>query len=188
MVGLPTHIIGFDDAPFPRGHRGDVVVVGAAFSGQRLEGVLMGKVRRDGANATRALLHLVAESRFAAHVQCIMLQGIAVAGFNVIDIHALHTALDLPVLVIARRQPNLPSIKKALLESVPGGRRKWQLIERTGPMEKVAGVYVQRAGITLAAAGKVVERFAVNSIIPEPLRTAHLIAGAIGGGRSRQRV
>ncbi len=188
MAGIITHIIGFDDAPFPRSHRGDVTVVGAAFTGARLEGVLTGRVRRDGANATRCLLRLVAGSRFAAHNRLIMLQGIAFAGFNVIDIHGLHAALAMPVLVVARRQPDLARIKKALLESVPGGRRKWRLIEEAGPMEKAAGVYVQRAGISLAAAQRVITRSAVNSLIPEPLRTAHLIAGGLGGGRSRQRV
>jgi len=188
MAGNPTHIIGFDDAPFPREHRGNVAVIGAAFADARLEGVLIGKVRRDGANATRCLLQLVTQSRYGAHNQLIMLQGIALAGFNVIDIHGLHAALSMPVLVVARKQPDLARIKKALLESVPGGSRKWRLIERAGPMEKVAGVYVQRAGISLAAAERVIRRTAINSIIPEPLRTAHLIAGGISGGQSRQRV
>lgn len=188
MASSITHVIGFDDAPFPRSHRGDVAVVGAAFAGMRLEGVLIGKVRRDGANATRSLLRLVAQSRFAAHNQLLMLQGIALAGFNVVDIHALSAALAMPVLVVARRQANLAGIKKALLESVPGGRRKWRLIEKAGTIEHVAGVYVQRAGIGLAAAQRVIERFAVNSAVPEPLRTAHLIAGSLAGGRSRQRV
>lgn len=47
------HVIGFDDAPFDRLRRGDVPVVGAVFCGSRLEGVVLGRVRRDGANATR---------------------------------------------------------------------------------------------------------------------------------------
>ena len=183
-----THIIGFDDAPFPRDHRGDVLIIGAVFSGPRLEGVLSGKVRRDGANATSCLIRLIGASRFAAHAQLIMLQGIAFAGFNVVDIHALSAALAMPVLVIARKQPDLAAIKKALLEHIPGGKRKWRLIEKAGAMENAAGVYVQRAGIGLAAAQRIVARCAVNSVVPEPLRTAHLIAGGIGGGISRQRV
>ena len=188
MARTITHVIGFDDAPFPRDHRGDVVVVGAAFAALRLEGVLTGKVRRDGANATQCLIRLVAQSRFAAHSQLIMLQGIAFAGFNVVDIHALHEALGKPVLAVARRQANLVNIRKALLDSVPGGSRKWRLIAKAGPMENIAGVYIQRAGISPAAARRVIEYFAVNSMVPEPLRTAHLIAAGLAGGRSRQRV
>ena len=188
MTGTLTHVIGFDDMPFPRDHRGDVVVVGAAFAAMRLEGVLTGKVRHDGANATQCLIRLISQSRFAAHGQLIMLQGIAFAGFNVVDIHALHEAVAKPVLVVARKRPNLAKIKKALLESVAGGKRKWQLIEKAGPMENIAGVYIQRAGIGPAAARRVIEYFAINSAIPEPLRTAHLIAAGLAGGWSRQRV
>lgn len=183
-----SHVVGFDDAPFPRDHRGDVTVVGAVFAATRLELVLIGKVRRDGANATSCLSHLISQSRFAAHGQLIMLQGIALAGFNVIDIHALHEATAKPVLVVARKPPDLNRIKKALLNSVAGGGRKWRLIEKAGPMENVAGVYVQRAGIGRSMAQNVIKRLAINSAIPEPLRTAHLIATGIAGGRSRQRV
>lgn len=182
-----SHVIGFDDAPFPREHRGDVLVVGTVFSGLRLEGVLSGKVRRDGINATRTLTNLVSGSRFASHIQVILLQGIAMAGFNVVDLQTLHQTLQLPVIAIARRAPDFTAIRRALLTRVPGGRRKWSLIERLGPMEAVAGVFVQRAGISLEEAGVLIKRLAVNSTLPEPLRSAHIIAGGIALGESRHR-
>ncbi len=187
MVRRLSHVIGFDDAPFARTHRGDVLVIGAVFAGLRLEAVLSGKVRRDGANATRVLIELVSGSRFAAHVQAIMLQGIAFAGFNVVDMPALHAALRVPVLAVARRPPDFTAIRRALLGRVRGGRRKWSLIERLGPMEPAAGVYVQRVGITHERAADLIERLAVHSALPEPLRTAHLIAGGVTVGESRHR-
>ncbi|MGA7802900.1 MAG: DUF99 family protein, partial [Gammaproteobacteria bacterium] len=55
------------------------------------------------------------------------------------------------------------------------------------PMEAAAGVYVQRVGISLPAAQALVRRLAVNSALPEPLRTAHLIAGGLVTGESRHR-
>ncbi len=183
-----SHVIGFDDAPFARQSRGDVCVIGAVYAGLRLEGILSGKVRRDGVNSTRTLVRMVQDSRFATHLQAVLLQGIALAGFNVIDLDALYQALGVPVIVIARRQPDLHRIKKALLECVPGGRRKWALIEKAGPMEPLAGVYVQRRGIGRRQAQALIEHLAVNSVIPEPLRTAHLVAGGIIEGESRHRV
>lgn len=188
MVKRISHVIGFDDAPFERAHRGDVMIVGAVFAGTRLEGVLSDKVRRDGVNATRVLIDLVRRSRFGAHVQAILLQGVAFAGFNVVDVHAVHETLKIPVLVVARRAPNLAAIRAALLHKVPGGRRKWALIEQLGPMEAVQGVYVQRAGITLNQAADLIRRLALHSTLPEPLRTAHLIAGGVTQGESRHRV
>ncbi len=182
-----SHVAGFDDAPFPRSFRGDVLVVGAVYAGLKLEGVLSGKVRRDGRNATQVLERIITASRFYAHLHLVLVQGIAFAGFNVIDIQALHRAIGLPVMVIARRAPDLEAIRHALLTRVRGGRRKWAIIERTGPMEPLAGVYVQRAGISAEEAEGVIRRLAVYSKLPEPLRAAHLIAAGVTLGQSRGR-
>lgn len=183
-----SHIVGFDDCPFPRGHRGDVAIVGTVFSGLRLEGVLSGKVRRDGVNSTAELIRLTRGSRFFAHLQLIMLQGIAMAGFNVVDVPRLHAELGLPVLVVARGVPRREAMRKALLERIPGGVRKWALIEQLAEMEPLAGVHVQRAGISRDEAGRVIQSLTPHGKIPEPLRVAHLIAGGVTTGESSGRV
>ncbi|MBA3531670.1 MAG: DUF99 family protein [Ardenticatenales bacterium] len=183
-----SHVVGFDDFPFEHAHRGDVTVVGAIYAGLRLDGILSGRIRRDGANAARNLAQIVEDSKFASHLQLVLLQGIALGGFNVVDVHELHRRLALPVLVVARRQPDFDAIRRALLTNVPGGARKWALIERLGPMEPVAEVYVQRVGLTLPEAETVIRRLAIHGRIPEPLRTAHLIAGGIAMGQSGGRV
>lgn len=188
MARRLTHVIGFDDAPFEQSHRGDVLVVGAMYAGLRLDGVLSGKVRRDGANATRVLIELVRSSRFSPQTHAILIQGIAFAGFNVLDLHGLNQALGIPVVAVARRRPDLVAIRRALLNRVRGGQRKWRLIERAGPMESAAGLYVQRAGLALAETEALLKRLAVHSAVPEPLRTAHLIAGGITLGESTGRV
>ncbi|MGH8657918.1 MAG: DUF99 family protein [Gammaproteobacteria bacterium] len=182
-----THVIGFDDAPFADAHRGDVLVVGAVYAGPRLCGILSGKVRRDGANATQVLAGLVRGSRFYPQLHAVLLQGIAVAGFNVVDLDGLHEALGIPLLVIARRRPDLNAIRRALLDRVPGGARKWRLIERAGPMGSLAGLFVQRKGLSLSEAEMLINRFAINGRIPEPLRCAHLIAAGIALGQSTHR-
>lgn len=182
-----AHVVGFDDAPFARAHRGDVLVVGAVYAGTRLDGVLAARVRRDGANATRALVECVRRSRFRPQLHAVLLQGIAFAGFNVVDLAALHATLELPVLVVARRKPDLAKIRSALLEHVPGGARKWRLVERAGAMEAAAGLWVQRAGLSLADCESLLRRYALNGLMPEPLRAAHLIAGGVATGESRHR-
>lgn len=182
-----AHAIGFDDAPFLRGQRGDVLVVGAVHAGTRLDGVLSTRVRRDGTNATDRLSEVLTASRFQPQLQLVWLQGIALAGFNVVDIHRLHATTGLPVLVAARRRPDLEAIRRALLDRVPGGTRKWRLIEAAGPMEAVGGIWVQRAGLTADEAAAAVTYWQLNGKLPEPLRTAHLIAGGVTGSNSRQR-
>ncbi len=182
-----SHAIGFDDAPFDRGHRGDVPVVGVAFAGTVMHGVVTGRVRRDGANSARTLAELVLDGPYRDHLQLIFLQGVALAGFNVVNAFWLHRQTGLPVVIVARRQPDYARVRSALIGRVRGGAAKWRLIERLGPMRPVAGVWVQCVGIELTAAADAVERFTVTGHIPEPLRAAHLIAGAMTRGYSRGR-
>lgn len=164
------------------------MIVGAVYSGIRLEGVLTGRVRRDGVNATRQISRMVAGSRFFDHLQVILLQGIALAGFNVVDIGALHKQLGRAVMVVVRRLPDQEAVRRALIEKVPGGSRKWRLVEQAGPIEPIAGLYVQRVGLDADDAAGLIRRLAINSDVPEPLRTAHMIASGVTLGESRHRV
>lgn len=182
-----SYVIGFDDAPFEPSHRGDVPVIGAVFNGPRLEGVLRSKVRRDGLNATKTLAEMIESCRFASSLQAVFVQGVTLAGFNVVDLYTLHERVGLPVVAVCRRKPDLAKIRRALLGSVPGGERKWRLIERLGPTEAFGGVHIQSLGLDGQEAAELVRRFAINSALPEPLRTAHLIAGALSQGESRHR-
>jgi endonuclease V-like protein UPF0215 family len=180
-----SNIIGFDDAPFDRNSNESVPVVGAVYAAHRMDGILIGKITRDGGDATRVIGNLVAKSKFSGHVQLVMLQGIAMAGFNVVDVKRLGHELNLPVLVVARRQPDFSAIQRALVNHVKNGRQKWNWIANLGAMEPIDAVFVQRVGISIEQADDVIKRFAVHSHIPEPIRTAHLIAGALVDGESR---
>jgi endonuclease V-like protein UPF0215 family len=177
--------IAFDDEPKGPGRRGRVALVGAFCSRTRLDGVVVGRVRRDGADSTRRMIELVRGSGYP--VRAVLLQGIAVAGFNVVDVQQLHDELGVPVVVVMRRPPDLAAIERALLRRVPGGARKWRLIQRAAPPEPLAGLYVQRVGIDRATTEALLVVTRLHGKLPEPIRLAHLIAGALGTGRSRGR-
>jgi endonuclease V-like protein UPF0215 family len=182
-----SNLVAFDDAPFGHDHRGDVTLVGAVCARTRLDGVLSGRVRRDGANSTSRMIAMIRGSQFREHVRLVLLQGIAVAGLNVVDVAGLALELGVPVLVVARKRPNLTAMRSAVMRTGRGWQRKWRLIERAGPMESLGGVYVQRAGLGLDQALAVLEATTCHGKIPEPLRMAHLIAGGITTGVSRGR-
>src|SRR5690242_6973868 len=185
-----TNVVGFDDGPFDRTPPGTrarggarVLLVGAVCARTRLDGVISGKVRKDGTDATARVAELVRGSQFDGHVRAVLLNGIAFGGFNVVDIHALAEALERPVLVVARRPPRLALIREALAR-LPGGDRKWRLIEQAGPMERARGVLVQRVGLSLREAEDLLAATTLHGNLPEPLRLAHLIAGGITTGKS----
>ena len=203
------NVIGFDDGPFARERRGKVLLVGAVCASTRLDGVVSGHVLRDGSDATSRMLQLVQGSAFRQHVRAVLLQGIAVGGFNVVDLQLMAAELGLPVLVIMRRPPDLAAVHRALFSRDPpqrpvvrGAKRKWQLIEAAGPIERLdvrasrsSGLargaahrlWIQRAGVSLEQAGRIVAATTLHGQLPEPLRLAHLIAGGIATGHSRGR-
>jgi len=182
-----TNVVGFDDAPFAHEHRGDVRVVGAVCCRTRLDGVLSGRVRRDGANSTDTLIELVGGGKFREHVRAVLLQGIALAGFNVVDINRLSEELDVPVVVTVRRHPRLSMVKDALFDRTPGAARKWKLVERAGPLEQLGAMWVQRVGLTADETTALLRATTLHGNLPEPLRLAHLIAGGVTTGQSRGR-
>ena len=182
-----TNVVGFDDAPFEHAHRGDVALIGAVCARTRLDGVLAGSVRRDGANATDRMIELVAGSKFASHVRAVLLHGIAVAGFNVVDINRLSAELDVPVVVVVRRRPRMELVRAALFHRTPGPSRKWRLIQRAGAIEPIGALWVQRAGISSTDAAALLRATTLHGNVPEPLRLAHLIAGGVTTGASRGR-
>ncbi len=186
-MGKPiTNVVGFDDAPFAHEHFGDVRVVGAVCSRTRLDGVLSGKVRRDGVNATDELIRLV-RGKFREHVRAVLLQGIALAGFNVVDIHRLSAELDVPVVVAVRKHPRLHLVEDALRERTRGGARKWKLIQQAGTLEQIGPMWIQRVGLERGEAAALLRATTLHGNLPEPLRLAHLIAGGVTTGQSRGR-
>ena len=187
-----SNLIGLDDAPFPRACPKDdktikVKVVGAVYASLRLDGVMLMEVERDGYDATDVIQERIKVSKFFEHIQLVMLQGIAFGGFNVVDVPRLSKGLDRPVLVVARKKPDMEAIKNALLKKVRGGKEKLRLMEALGPMEPANGVYFQQYGLSREEVLWVLKKFSVNGLVPEPIRVAHLIAGAIATGISTGR-
>ena len=183
-----VRILGFDDGPFRRGDR-ETIVVGCVFRGGRwMDGVLSTKVAVDGLDSTDKLITLVNARRFR-DVRVVMVDGIAFGGFNVLDIGRLYEETGIPVIVVTRDMPDYEGIKAAI-KHTPDWQRRWSLIEAAGkpvPIEVRPGkrIHIQAAGIGFDDASSIVRLSATRSLLPEPLRVAHLIARGIVTGQSR---
>ena len=81
--------------------------------------------------------------------------------------------------------PDLTNIKKILTKI--NKIEKIQLLEEAGKVHKVGSIYVQLAGITLTEAKKILKVACTRSLIPEPLRAAHLIGAGVIKGESKGR-
>ena len=113
MLKKEMRVIGIDDSPFNKFGKGNVLIVGAVFrGGSFLDGVLSTKVSIDGDNSTKKIIEMINKCKFKPQLQCIFLDGIAVAGFNVIDVKELSKKTKLPVIVIIRRKIRLKFVSQ----------------------------------------------------------------------------
>ena len=184
--GRRARTVGIDDAPFRRGQRQGVMVIGAVCAGTRFEGLLSTTVRPDGFNAPRRLVDLVGGSKFADQLHAVLINGITLAGFNVVDLPTLQRELELPVIAVMRRQPDLTAVFR-VVDKLSQPERRRRLFERGGPIHRGSNVFFQVHGADVKTAETLLDRVTDRGHIPEPLRLAHLIGGGIVKGESGRR-
>jgi len=181
-------ILGIDDAPFNKfKDKGkNLLVVGVFYrGGNYMDGLLSTKIRIDGSNSTAQLIKMINQCKFKPQIRVIMLDGIALGGFNIIDINKLHKKTGIPVMVVIRRMPDFKKIETTLKKL--GKSAKYKLIEKAGKPVKINSIYVQFKGMTLEKAKAIIKISSIHSKIPEPIRVAHIIASGIKEGQSRGR-
>ncbi len=178
--------MGFDDAPFRRGARGDVGLAGVVCAGTRFEGLLWGGVRQDGWNATDTLVRLLSGSKFLPQVHLVLLDGIAFGGLNVVDLPRLADALSRPCLAVMRRPPDLAALEAAV-RRLPRAEARLALLRRAGPIHRLGGFLFQVQGASPGEAAAALARVTDRGAVPEPLRLAHLVGAAFRTGQSGHR-
>jgi len=178
-------VLGIDDGVFLPRTEGTVDVVGVVYrGGYWLDGVMRTEVEIDGMDATEKIASMIKGSPHYKQLRVVMLNGITLAGFNVVDIQRLFKEVDLPVITVTREKPNLDEIKTAL-QNLPEHEKRWQAVKNAGELSKVStrneeeAVYMQVAGISESDAEKILRKTSTRSNVPEALRVAHIIASGL---------
>tara|TARA_Y100000310_G_C20599710_1_gene772367 strand:+ start:861 stop:1424 length:564 start_codon:yes stop_codon:yes gene_type:complete len=184
MVKKEIRVIGVDDSPFNKFKKGKVLIIATIFrGGSFIDGVLSTNVNADGNDSTTKLIAMINRCKFKPQLQCILLDGIAFGGFNIIDIQELNKKTKIPVIVIIRRQPNFKKIFRTLKKLKKESKIK--LIQKAGQVTKVGKIFIQTKGLTLQKAKQILKLTCTRSLIPEPIRVAHLIASGVVTGESK---
>jgi len=195
-------ILGFDDGAFVPKSKNSVPVIGVIFRGGKfLDGAVKTDVMVDGMDATEKIVKLINSTRHKQQLKVIMLDGITVAGFNVIDIKQLHEKTGIPIIVINRKMPDIKKVEAAL-KNLDNFAERWQAIENAGEIKQAVvnmsdrsmsdvgvdveqrKIYFQAVGLDDMKAREIIRISTTHSYIPEPLRVAHLIAEAVTKGES----
>lgn len=190
-------IIGIDDTAHHKKQKQPVLVVGAIFRGaDYMDNLLSTFVKVDGTDATGKIASMINKSRAKGSLRVIMIDGIALAGFNVIDIRKLNKVTKLPVIIVTRNFPDYKSIRNAL-RHFKDGKKRWKIVELAGKprlynvkhreLEKPSKIYFQFSGLSEQEARRVLKLTIQHGVVPEPVRVAHIIGQGISLGESRGR-
>jgi len=187
MIKKETRILGIDDSPFNKFKDKKVLVIGTIYRGGGfMDGLISTYVNVDGNDATEKIIEMVKKTKHRPQLQAIMLKGIAVGGFNVIDINELFKKTKLPVIIVMKEKPDFKKIEKAL-ENLRDGKKKMEEIKKAGKIARIRHLYIQSAGISEGEISDLIKITCTHGKIPEPIRVAHLIASGIVLGESRGR-
>ncbi|MCU0535644.1 MAG: DUF99 family protein [Hydrococcus sp. Prado102] len=176
-------VVGFDDAPFIRHAGNPVGVAGVVCAGTRFEGMVWGEVEADGWDGTDNLCKLLVGGKFLPQLHLVLLDGICLGGFNVIDLPLLATRLERPCVAVMRKVPNFDKIKNAL-ERLPDSQKRLEIMGRAGKIYEYPPFYFQVFGANPQTIAKILGKLSDRGNVPEALRIAHLIGSAIVKGES----
>ena len=187
MMKSEIRLLGIDDGPFSF-HESYTVVIGVVMrGGGYIDGVLRRNVQIDGVDATDICIEMILDTRHRKQLKAVLIDGVSLAGFNVIDIERLFHETELPVITITRDEPDVVSIEEALRGHFPDWRQRLDILNKgiTHRIETAhTPIYVKTAGIAIEMAKEIITLSTIRGVIPEPIRTAHIIASGVMRGES----
>lgn len=180
-------LLGIDDSPFSFNEKYTNIIGVIMRGGGYLEGVLRYQVSVDGDDATFVCKNMILNNRHKEQIKAVLLDGVALGGFNVVDIKKLYDETNIPVITITRDKPDFIKIKKALQKNFQDWKNRWKLLSK-GELHEVKTkhnpIYVKCVGLSIDEAKEIIKLSTIRGVIPEPIRVAHLIASGITRGES----
>jgi len=170
-----------DDGKVYKLSRGYTVVACTCYEDLRPIGVSLGILRIDGLEATGIVSYL-SLAACKSRPSVILLDSITIAGFNVVSPPGLARLTGAPVIVVYPYEPAYNRLAPAAARA-PGPfsirSRVLAIVDRYIKVDTPKGsLYLLTWGIPLKDAVDVVVKLQVHARIPEPLRTAHMIASS----------
>jgi endonuclease V-like protein UPF0215 family len=185
-----VRVLGIDDSPFDFDDKKTDVIGVVMRVPSYIEAVMRCQVEVDGTDANDNLADMINSSRYKEQLKAVMLDGVALGGFNVVDITRLHNDIELPIITVTREEPDLEGIKSALKEHFDDWQERLEVIT-SGDLYRIRTehkpIFVRFIGMDLGEVKEIIELSTIRGALPEALRVAHLIASGISSGESHGR-
>jgi endonuclease V-like protein UPF0215 family len=187
IVTYMEWLLGIDDGPFKFSHK-KVPIVGVIMRAPSyIECVCRSEVTVDGIDANEKLELLINSSNYKDQIRLIMFDGVALGGFNIIDIESLFKTTQIPITTITRTKPDMNLIKDTLKKHFSDWKLRWESIENLELLRIETNynpIYIKHIGLEKSEVERLIRITTVRGALPEPIRVAHLIATALVKGES----
>ena len=180
-------LLGVDDSPFTFKDKYANVVGVVMRGGVYIEGILKKQISIDGNDSTDVCKKMIENTRHKLQLKAILLDGVALGGFNIVDIEKLFVETKIPIITVTRDKPDFDKIKTALQKNFKDWKYRWDLISN-GELHEFKTrhnpIYSKFVGLSIYEAKEIIKLSTIRGVIPEPIRVAHLIASGITRGES----
>jgi hypothetical protein len=180
-------LLGIDDSPFSFSDKYATIIGVVMRGGNYLECVLRNQVSVDGHDATSICVDMIKNTRHRKQLKAMLLDGIALGGFNVINIEEIFSNTGLPVITVTRDEPDFKKIEIALKKKFKDWQNRLTLM-KNGRLYKIKTsynpIFVKCVGLSIEETKEIIKISTIRGVVPEPIRVAHLIASGITRGES----
>ncbi|MEM2207314.1 MAG: DUF99 family protein [Sulfolobales archaeon] len=176
-------LVGIDDGFFPPDYKElklRTILVGTLYRGRKPVDVKLRTITVDGTDGTEKAVEILGS---LGESDAVFLDGVTVAGFNVVDPEAL-LKLSKSVVVIYKFEPDIDRIERALKHHFSDWRFRYDIILRAYSRSSLVRtkwktMRIAVFGDTGMGVDRLVSYTQLVSSIPEPLRASDIIASAI---------
>ena len=147
-----------------------------------IDGFTFGNATLSGDDATDEILKMY-KKLDRPDVSYIMISGIIISLYNVIDIKRIHDALGIPIIAVTYNDSQ--GLDDAIKFHFPNSyEEKLACYNELGSREKISlktghDVYVRIEGCTLLQTKQILDYMTIQGSIPEPLRVSQMLAKSI---------
>ncbi|MDX1441759.1 MAG: DUF99 family protein [Nitrosopumilaceae archaeon] len=148
----------------------------------QIDGFVFGNTTINGNDATDVILKMYNDLN-RPDISYILISGLIISMYNVIDIKRIHELLQLPIIGVTYNESL--GIEEAIKHHFPKNYiSKIQEYQKLGNREKISlqtssEIYVRREGCTLHDAKYLLDEITLQGSIPEPLRVAQLLSKSL---------
>ena len=180
-------LLGIDDSPFTFKDKKCRIIGVVMRGGEYIEGVLSDEVQIDKLDSTKKIIKMIKNTRHNKQIKAVLIDGVALGGFNIFDIKEIYDKTNIPIITITRDKPDLDKIKAALKKHFKDWKERFDLINK-GELHRIRTkhnpIYIKYAGICAGEAKEIIKISTIRGVIPEPIRVAHIIASGVSRGES----